>query len=158
MKNRAEQTNAQQPSEYIAFHVGEQTFCIDIIAVREIRGWSPATPLPQVPSYIRGVINLRGAVLPVIDLAARLGLPVSEPTPRHAIIVLQHEGAVVGLLVDAVSNILMLSPSAIQPAPEVGADPTRVFIKGIVATEDEVISILIIKNLLPESSEPAVAA
>jgi purine-binding chemotaxis protein CheW len=158
MNNVSRAGGAQPPSEYIAFHVGEQTFCIDIIAVREIRGWTPATPLPQVPSYIRGVINLRGAVLPVVDLAARLGLPVTEPTPRHAIIVIQHGGAVVGLLVDAVSNILMLAPEAIQPAPEVGADPTRPFIKGIVAAEDEVISILIIKNLLPESSEAAAAA
>jgi purine-binding chemotaxis protein CheW len=157
MKNAIESKSAQQPSEYIAFHVGDQTFCIDIIAVREIRGWSPATPLPQTPSYIRGVINLRGAVLPVIDLAMRLGLAVSEPTPRHAVIVIQNNGAVVGLLVDAVSNILMLSPDAIQPAPEVGADPTRSFIRGIVAAEDEVISILIVKNLMPESRE-AVAA
>jgi len=152
------QSSTLPPSEYIAFHVGEQTFCIDIIAVREIRGWTPATPLPQAPSYIRGVINLRGAVLPVIDLAARLGLPVNEPTPRHAIIVLQHGGAVVGLLVDAVSNILMLSPDVIQAAPDVGADPTRPFIKGIAALDDVVISILIIKSLLPESSEAAAAA
>jgi purine-binding chemotaxis protein CheW len=157
MKPVSQQSGNQNPSEYIAFHVGDQTFCIDIIAVREIRGWTPATPLPQSPSYIRGVINLRGAVLPVVDLAARLGLPVSEPTPRHAIIVIQHGSAVVGLLVDAVSNILMLAPDAIQAAPEVGSDPTRAFIKGIVATDSEVISILIIKNLLPESSE-AIAA
>lgn len=157
MKPVNTQTGNQQPSEYIAFHVGDQTFCIDIISVREIRGWTPATPLPQAPSYIRGVINLRGAVLPVIDLAARLGLPISEPTLRHAIIVIQHDSAVVGLLVDAVSNILMLQPDAIQAAPEVGADPTRSFVKGIVAADDEVISILIIKNLLPESSEALAA-
>ena len=60
--------------ELIAFRIGEQEFCVDIMSVREIRGWTPATPLPHAPSYVRGVINLRGAVLPIVDLAARLGL------------------------------------------------------------------------------------
>jgi purine-binding chemotaxis protein CheW len=143
------------PAEYIAFHVGEQTFCIDIMVVREIRGWTPATPLPHAPGFLRGVINLRGAVLPVVDLASRLGLPAREPTARHAVIVVQHGGQVVGLLVDAVSNILMLSPESIQPAPEMASDPSRVFIKGIVARENSVISILIVKNLLPDTQQHA---
>ena len=63
------------PREYITFRIGSQEFCIDIMAVREIRGWTPATPLPHAPGFVRGVINLRGAVLPIIDLAERLGFP-----------------------------------------------------------------------------------
>ena len=66
--------------ELISFRIGEQEYCVDIMAVREIRGWTPSTPLPQTPGYIRGVINLRGAVLPVMDLAARMGLPPVEPS------------------------------------------------------------------------------
>jgi purine-binding chemotaxis protein CheW len=144
------QDSGGDPKEYIAFHIAAQTFCIDIMAVREIRGWTPATPLPHAPGFVRGVINLRGAVLPVVDLAARLGLPQKEPSARHAVIVVQQGAQVAGLLVDAVSNILMLNPDAIQPTPEVASEMSRAFIRGIVAAEKEVISVLIIKNLLPE--------
>jgi purine-binding chemotaxis protein CheW len=144
-------TQGAEPQEFIAFHVGEQTYCIDIITVREIRGWTPATPLPHAPPFVRGVINLRGSVLPVVDLAARLGLPIKEPSARHAVIVVQCNHQIVGLLVEAVSNIIMLSPDAIQPTPEVASDLSRSFIQGIVAAETEVISVLIVKNLLPDS-------
>jgi purine-binding chemotaxis protein CheW len=145
---RIQQGNATQ--EYIAFNVGQQTYCIDIIAVREIRGWTPATPLPHAPSFVRGVINLRGSVLPVVDLAARLGWPVKEPTARHALIVVHANGQIVGLLVEAVSNIMTLSPDGIQPAPEVASDPSKSFIQDIVAVDNEIISVLIVQNLLPE--------
>src|SRR6478752_8151648 len=86
--------------EFVAFRVGAQEFCIDIMGVREIRGWTPATPLPHAPVYVRGVINLRGAVLPIVDLAMRFGLGLTEPTPRSVIIVVQVHQQVVGLLVD----------------------------------------------------------
>lgn len=139
-----------EPREFVAFHVGEQTFCMDIMAVREIRGWTPATPLPHAPGFVRGVINLRGTVLPVVDLAARLGLPSTEATARHAIIVVQLQGQVVGFLVDAVSNILTIAPDEIQPMPEVAADGVRDFVTGIIAAEKEMISVLALKTILPE--------
>ena len=94
--------------ELIAFRIGEQEFCVDIMAVREIRGWAPVTPLPHSPTFLRGVLNLRGAVLPIVDLAGRLGLPAAEPTARHVIIVAQVNGQVIGLLVEAVSDILTI--------------------------------------------------
>ena len=75
--------------EFVAFRVGAQEFCIDIMGVREIRGWTPATPLPHAPAYVRGVINLRGAVLPIVDLAMRFGIGLTEPTARSVIIVVQ---------------------------------------------------------------------
>jgi purine-binding chemotaxis protein CheW len=149
MHSRTTTTNLAK--EFIAFHIGAQTFCIDIMAVREIRGWTPATPLPHSPNFVRGVINLRGAVLPVIDLATRLGLMQSEPTARHAVIVVQSANQVVGLLVDAVSNILTLTPDAIQPTPEVASEIARTFVKGVVASGDSMISVLTIQNLLPEA-------
>jgi len=142
---------AGDPMEFIAFHVGEQTFCIDIMTVREIRGWTPATPLPHAPGFVRGVINLRGTVLPVIDLAVRLALPTSEPTARHAVIVVQNQGQLVGLLVEAVSNIMMVNPDAIQPTPEIASEACRSFIKGIVASGKEIINVLVTKNILPET-------
>ena len=83
-------------SELISFRIGEQEFCVDIMAVREIRGWTPATPVPHSPRFVRGVINLRGAVLPVIDLADRLGLGTAVETARHVIIVVQIGSRIVG--------------------------------------------------------------
>jgi len=108
--------------ELISFRVGDQEYCVDIMAVREIRGWSPATTLPQSPGYMRGVINLRGAVLPIMDLACRLGMPVLEPTVRSAFIVVKAGDRTVGLLVDAVSDILSINDDMIQPTPDVACD------------------------------------
>ena len=86
-----------------------QEFCIDIMSVREIRGWTPATALPHAPAYVRGVINLRGSVLPIVDLAERLGFPPTDASARQVIIVVQVGAQIVGLLVDAVSDILTLT-------------------------------------------------
>src|SRR6187402_494135 len=96
----------QGVSELIAFRIGDQEFCVNIMAVREIRGWTTATVLPHQPSYMIGVLNLRGVVLPIVDLSARLGMAASQPTARHVIIVAQIKRKVVGLLVEAVSDIL----------------------------------------------------
>ena len=108
--------------ELIAFRIGSQEFCVDIMSVREIRGWTPATPLPRSPGYMKGVINLRGTVLPIIDLGARFGLTTSEPTARHVIMVAHIGGRMVGLLVDAVSDILQMSEASVQPTPDVASD------------------------------------
>ncbi|WP_374333183.1 chemotaxis protein CheW, partial [Aestuariivirga sp.] len=78
---------AARAAEFVAFRAGGLEFCINIMSVREIRGWTPATAIPRAPGYIRGVINLRGVVLPIVDLGVRLGLPGTEPTARHVIIV-----------------------------------------------------------------------
>jgi len=140
--------------ELIAFRVGAQEFCINVMAVREIRGWTAATRLPRAPSYIRGVINLRGAVLPIIDLAVRLGLPAAEPHARNVIIVVQIAHQQIGLLVDAVSDILTTRDENIQPAPDVSSDLVRDFVKGLVPVEGRMISLLALENLLPAEVEP----
>jgi purine-binding chemotaxis protein CheW len=136
--------------ELIAFRVGTQEFCVDIMVVREIRGWSPATPMPHAPDFVRGVINLRGAVLPVIDLSARLGLGEVAPTPRHVIIVAKVGSQTVGLLVDAVSDILTATDETIQPPPEVGCDTARTFVKGILAVDGRMISLVSIDEIMPQ--------
>ena len=99
--------------ELISFRIGEQEFCLDIMAVREIRGGAATTPLPHSPDFVLGVINLRGAVLPIIDLKARLGLGKGETTERSVVIVVRIGSRLVGLLVDAVSEILAADPSMI---------------------------------------------
>jgi purine-binding chemotaxis protein CheW len=141
--------------ELIAFRIGAQEFCVDIMAVREIRGWAPVTPLPHSPGFLRGVLNLRGAVLPIIDLASRLGLPPTNPTARHVIIVAQVHRQVIGLLVDAVSDILTVGDDAIQPPPEVASARVRTFVQGLVAIEGRMVSFISLDDVLPRQEAEA---
>jgi purine-binding chemotaxis protein CheW len=134
--------------ELISFRIANQEFCIDIMSVREIRGWTQTTPLPQSPHYLRGVINLRGATLPVVDLAARLGLPVSEPSARHAIIVAQIGEQTLGFLVDAVLDIMTMSEDELHPAPEVAYDPAKTFVRGLLTVEDRVLVLVTLDQSL----------
>ena len=105
----------QHMTEVIAFKVNEDEYCVDIMSVREIRGWTPATRIPHAPSFVRGVINLRGAVLPIIDLGARFGFDQTETSERNVIIVAQMDGQLFGLLVDAVSDIMTITGDDLQP-------------------------------------------
>ena len=125
------------------------------MAVREIRGWTQATPLPQAPSYVRGVINLRGAVLPIVDLSARLGLGDTEPSVRNVIIVVRIGTRLVGLLVDAVSEVLTATADTIQPTPDVSCDAVKRFIRGIIALDGRMVSWITLDKLLPEQEAEA---
>ncbi len=136
--------------ELISFRIGAQEFCVDIMEVREIRGWTPATALPQAPHFVRGVINLRGAVLPIVDLGARLGLGAADPTARHVIIVAQVQNQVVGLLVDAVSDILTVTDDMIQPTPDVASEMVRTFVRGLLAIEGRMVSFISLDRVLPD--------
>jgi len=139
--------DAAKSREMITFLVGAQEFCIDVMSVREIRVWTPATPIAHAPSYVSGVINLRGTVLPIIDFAARLGFPPAEPTTRHAILVAQIGEQTVGLLVEGVSEILTVTEDLIQPTPVVASELAREFISGIVATQNRMISLVALGGL-----------
>jgi len=141
---------ANERRELTSFWAGGQEYCVDIMSVRELRGWSAATPLPQSPQYMRGVINLRGAVLPIMDLAERLDLPPTQPSERSVIIVVQVGERLVGLLVDAVSDILSINPDQIQPTPDVGCDQAKAFIRGLITIDDRMVSEIAVERLLPE--------
>ncbi|MGB8276971.1 MAG: chemotaxis protein CheW, partial [Methylovirgula sp.] len=111
--------------------------------------FTPATPLPQSPCFVRGVINLRGAVLPIIDLSARLGFGPSQPTERHVIMVVQIGHQAVGLLVDAVSDILTVAGAAVQPTPDVASEMAKSFVRGVLAIDGRMISFIALDNVLP---------
>jgi purine-binding chemotaxis protein CheW len=148
-------TALQTGRELIAFRIGNQEFTVNIMNVREIRGWTMATPMPHTPSYMKGVINLRGAVLPIIDLSARLGMKPAEPTARHVIIVAQVGSKIVGLLVDAVSDILTITDENIQPVPEVASDLEKSFARGIIALENRMICLVELEAIFPQTESEA---
>lgn len=154
--DNAERTVADDEVELLSFRVGENEYSVDIMSVREIRGWTRATSLPHAPDYVRGVINLRGAVLPVIDLATRLGLPAEEPTDRNVIIVVDIEGRTVGLRVDAVSDILSFARNELQAPPDMSADRDHSFVQALTIHDGRMIRILDLPSVVPGSA--AVAA
>lgn len=145
------QAQAGGMKELISFRIGAQEFCVDIMAIREIRGWTAATALPQSPSFVKGVINLRGAVLPIVDLASRLGFESTEASDRNVIIVAQIGEQVVGLLVDAVSDILTVTDDVIQPTPDVASETAKSFIRGLIAMDGRMISLIGLERVLPDT-------
>lgn len=128
--------NISDQSDLVCFRVADQDYCIDIAVVREIRGWSPATVLPHAPDHVTGVINLRGAVVAVVDLAARLGLGKTEPTSRHVIIIVSFGNQTVGLLADVVSDIIGITKVSMKPVPDVASEGVGAFITNVITLED----------------------
>lgn len=141
--------------EYLSFLVGGQDYCVDIMQVREIRGGAKATTLPHSPSFMRGVINLRGTVLPIMDLATRLDLDAGPDSERNVIIVVAIGSRVVGLMVDAVSDILAIADTDLQPPPELPADQQRNFVSSLTIMENRMIRVLDLDAVLPTSEEEA---
>jgi len=135
-------------TEFISFAVGGEQYGVNIMAVREIKDWSAITQLPNQPGYMRGVLNLRGVIVPIIDLRCRFGNGLTDATPMHVIIVIQIDGETVGLLADRVLDIIAVDPSQIQPVPKVSNDARTGFLSGLVAIEKTMIALIDLKSLL----------
>ena len=135
-------------TELLTFRSGDRRFAVDIMSVREIRGWSQPTPLPHSDPWLRGMVNLRGTVLPVMDLAQRLGRAPTEDDPRNVIIVIEEGGRVHGLLVQAVSDILRPSEDQLQEVPVTDADGEASVAERLFVTDDAMIQILSVDRLL----------
>ncbi|RNF33199.1 chemotaxis protein CheW [Paracoccus methylarcula] len=148
--------NSIGKSDVVAFKLADQDFCIDIGLVREIRGWSPTTVLPHAPHYVKGVINLRGSVVTVVDLSARLGFGATEPSQRHVVIIAMHERRIVGLLADLVSDIVTVEDEHIQAVPDLASDPAREYITAMITFEDgRILRKIDLALLLPSPEEGA---
>jgi purine-binding chemotaxis protein CheW len=141
--------------EMISFDIVGQTFCIDIRFVLEIRGWTPATHMPQTPDFMLGVINLRGSVIPVLDLRCRLGLGVTEPSGRHVIVVIKDDDRMAGLLVDAVQETFQVDSAALQEPPELATKTSFRFVDAIIPFDGALLSRLVVASLLPRPSQLA---
>ncbi|GFE51781.1 chemotaxis protein CheW [Roseobacter cerasinus] len=134
--------------ELLTFQLAEQEYSLDIMSVREIRGWTKTTPLPHAPSYMKGVINLRGTVLPVMDLSERLGLKPQKQTDRNVIIVVNHDDVMTGLLVDAVSDIIALTDDDLQPPPEMQASNAPNVVSALTVIDERMIRVLDLSSIV----------
>jgi purine-binding chemotaxis protein CheW len=135
-------------SQMISFAIGDDQYGVQITAVREIKGWSQITHLPKQPEYVRGVLNLRGIMIPIIDLRCRFGEGLTQATPLHIVIVVQVESRIVGLLADRVSDIISFEPSQIQPVPRVSRNSRCEFLAGLVTVDTAMIALIDLANLL----------
>ena len=140
----------QNQEEFIVFRVGKQEFCIEITMTREIRGWTQSTALPHAPDFLMGVINLRGVILPIVNLAKRLGLPSEEPSERHVIIVVQFEEKSFGLLVDSVSDILDVNSDDLRSVPELNTKIAEEFFNRVIVLEERIICEILPETLMPD--------
>jgi purine-binding chemotaxis protein CheW len=127
--------------QIVTFNVDDRIFGIDVGAVREIKGWQETTPLPHVAPYVRGVINLRGLILAVYDLRARLGGALTVPTAKHVNLVVDVAERTAGILVDAVSDIVDVPAHAIHPAPAVATEGLEL-IEGVALLDHSVVALL----------------
>jgi len=128
--------------EIIAFRLHDQEFCVKTTTIREIRGWAPSTPIPHSPRDVIGVMNLRGTVIPIIDLAYKLGMDSTVANERSAIVVAEVHNMIIGLLVDRVSDILTIKGTDVQPAPEVTTSFDRSYTEGIITHQNGMICFL----------------
>lgn len=127
--------------QLITFEIADKRLGVDIMAIREIRAWTPPTPIPHAPAFVRGIVNLRGTVLPVVDLSDRLGWDAIAPSPRHVIIVIQIGEQMHGLVVDSVNDIVTIEPAALQPPPDLGGGSYR-HLSGLIAVDDRMVMVL----------------
>ena len=134
--------------EFISFAIGDDQYGVDIMAVREIKEWSNVTHLPKQPEYMRGVLNLRGVMVPIIDLRCRFGQGLTECTPTHIIIVMQIGEKPVGLLADRVLDIVSFEAGKIQPVPKVAQSARVDFLTGLVTIENAMIALIDLPSLL----------
>ena len=139
------------PSQYLTFSLGQEEYGIELLKVQEIKGYSAITPIPNTPPHIKGVLNLRGTVIPIVDLRIRFSLEAIEYTKFHVIIVINVGTRVVGLLVDAVSDVLNVAAEDMRPAPDFGTQADTRFISGIASSGDKVAVLLDIELLLSEA-------
>lgn len=152
-------TTAGKGGEFLSFALGEEQYGVDILKVQEIRGYDAVTRVPDAPDYIKGVINLRGTIVPVIDLRLKLRLKEARYDAFTVMIVLNVEDRVVGIVVDSVSDVIPLADEQIRPTPEFGAAVDTRFISGIGTVEDRMLILLDIETLLDSADlaqqEPA---
>ena len=147
----------EMADQFLTFTVENEEYGVDIMTVREIKGWTETTRLPNAPDYMRGVINLRGLIIPIFDLRARFKRGMTEPTAKHVVIILAVGARNIGILVDTVSDILDAGPDQIKPAPTAETQVEAEFISGLISIENRMVVLLNVQHLFdPKHIEKAI--
>lgn len=139
---------ATDGSQFLTFSLGDELYGVDILRVQEIKGYTTVTRIPNTPAHIKGVLNLRGTIVPIVELRTKFGMPTIEYTMFTVIVVVVVQDKVMGLVVDAVSDVLNIEKKDIQPPPEFGNTVDVSFISGIGKSGDRLVSLFDIDRLL----------
>jgi purine-binding chemotaxis protein CheW len=139
---------AVQANEFLTFRLGKEEYGIEILKVQEIRGYETPTTIANAPDYIKGVINLRGTIVPIVDMRIKFSLGEAEYNSFTVVIILNVGGRVVGMVVDSVSDVLMLPPEQIKPAPEFSAGLDTSYINGIGTADERMLIMMDIEKLM----------
>lgn len=149
--------NMDNLEQYLSFALGDEEYGVEILRVQEIRSWEPVSRIPNVPSYEKGVVNLRGAIVPIIDLRERFNLGRVEYTPLTVVVVLQTGTGtnmrIMGVVVDSVSDVVNVDKTSVQDAPDFGAKVSTEFITGLVSLNDRMVMLLDVDKLLDLDDE-----
>ena len=137
--------------QYLTFKLAEEIFAFDVAKVREILELTSITKVPQTPEFMRGVINLRGTIVPIVDLRIKFSVGVAEYTPFTVVIILNIGGRVVGMVVDAVSDVISLKPEQIRPAPDFASSVDTAYIRGLGALGERMLIAVDIERLMLSS-------
>jgi purine-binding chemotaxis protein CheW len=139
---------ATDGSQYLTFRLGDEEYGIEILKVQEIKGYTAVTPIPNTPAYMKGVMNLRGTVIPVLDLRSKFGMSEAEYTAFTVIIVVKVGAKTMGVIVDGVSDVLNIPKSDIQPTPDFGGTVDAHFMSGMAKAGDKLVALLDIDIVL----------
>ena len=141
-------------NQFLTFNLGEELYGVDILRVQEIKGYTTVTKIPNTPSHIKGVLNLRGTIVPIVELRTKFGMPTIDYTAFTVIIVVVVRDKIMGLVVDAVSDVLDIGQKDIQAPPQFGANVDVRFLNGIGKSGDKLVALLDMDSLLISNDMP----
>lgn len=148
---------ANDTYQFLTFALGQEEYGVEILKIQEIKGFSTITPLPNAPGFIKGVLNLRGTIVPIIDLRKKFSLPEVGYTKFTVIVVVQVQGKIMGFVVDAVSDVLNVAGTDIQPTPDLYGQVDTSFINGLARTGEKIVILLDIEKVLTAAETAGVA-
>ena len=154
-RHQAKDSADQTWSQYVTFMIDDRAYGVEITKVREIKGWSEPTELPNAPYDMRGVLNLRGVIVPIFDLRARFGRGETQAREDHVVIIVALGDRLIGILVDAVSDILTLAPDDVLPVPEMDVGVDQKFLSGLVSRDSQLVALLRLELLFNCGDIPA---
>ena len=144
-------SQAADTHQFLTFALGQEEYGVEILKIQEIKGYSAITPLPNAPAYVKGVLNLRGTIVPIVDLRQKFALPEVAYTQFTVIVVVQVQGKVMGFIVDAVSDVLTVQGADIQPTPDLHGQVDTSFLNGLARSGEKLIILLDIDKVLTAS-------